>query len=95
MEDQGLYQLLEEGESLLYDIFLSGFHSVSSSTVEKCQRIEREFARYGMETGAKCFWILGQELLQRKNSFSYDIANLAHAYCCTEFYLKTAAEQIK
>lgn len=95
MSESVVLQLLDDGESLLCDLFLSGFNSVSMSTIEKCKALQKSYSDYGMKTGALCMKNLERELLQRKNSFSYDIAKLTKEYCYMDFYIKTAKEQLK
>jgi len=91
MNDDILY-LVQDTESLLSDIFLSGFHSVTNSSLEQLEQITKEFERYGMKNGMELLDKLKNELLKYKNSFNSSKADTTKIFCLLEFYLKNAYE---
>lgn len=91
MNNDILY-LIQDTETLLNDIFLSGFYSVTNSSLEQLKQLIKNFEQYEMKTGLKLLSEFENELLKYKNSFSGDKQKIAKTFCCLEFYLKNASE---
>lgn len=94
IDTSNLIQVINDTEYLLNDILLSGFHSVQISTMERLKLLEDIYDKYGMETGRKLVKELYNQLNKRKNSFEYDINEIAEIYCKLEFYIKNAGSRI-
>lgn len=84
--------VLMQTEDLLSDILLSGFQNVHDATLEHLHQLKKTYDSYGMDQGASLALTLHNELLKRKNSFSYDLENLMRAYSQMMFYIDTLIE---
>lgn len=94
-EDNAVLSLIEDAENVMQDIFLSGFHSVGVASVEKIEKLQEEFASYGMTTAKEYLHQLKEQLHLRRNSFSYDVNQLTKTFCILEFYFTTAKQRLK
>lgn len=87
-ESSVLTSLSNEIESLLEDIFLSGFHSIQNGTMEKLNALFQTLTLYGMEEGCSLLTHLKEQLSKYKDSFQADLSEAMDAYCQVEFYLE-------
>lgn len=90
-----LLSLLEETQYLLEDIFLSGFHSIQPSSLEKLTMLKSTYEAYDMSSGAVLIDTLLSELGKRRSSFQYCIDDITEIYCKLEFYLCNAKSYIE
>lgn len=87
-ESNIMITLADEIESLLEDIFLSGFHGIRQSTIEKLTDLYQTHKSYGMEEGCLLLTKLREQLIKFKDSFHVDIQDTMKAYSQVEFYLE-------
>lgn len=93
-EPAGLLLLVQETELLLEDIFLSGFHSIRTSTIDQLDQLSKQFEVYGMEEGRRTTAVLKQQLLMCKESFYGNKEETMKAFGRTEFYLEHLKSQV-
>lgn len=93
-EPSSLLLLVQETEALLEDIFLSGFHSIRSSTIDQLDHLAIRYESYGMEEGQRITAGLKQHLLKCKESFSGSKEETMKALGRMEFYLEHLKSQV-
>lgn len=86
--ENNLTLLAAETEAVLEDIFLSGFHSVRKSTIEKLDGLLKFYQSYNMKKGVSLILELKKQLVMKQESFCGDIDKIMAAYSKTEFYLE-------
>lgn len=87
-QENQLAGLASETESVLEDIFLSGFCSLRPGTIEKLLELSDLYESYGMKEGSELLFHLKNLLYQEKESFSTDLTAVMDSYCRLEFYLE-------
>lgn len=90
-----LLSLVDDTESVLEDIFLSGFSSIRQSTLDKLDELLRGYQTYGMKEGAALLEELIQQLKLRKESFASDIPRAMTAFSRMEFYLEHLRSRVE
>ena len=80
-------RLIEDTESILEDILLSGFQNIHSEILKEIAALEKKYEAHGMYHGKLLLHQLGEQLRARKNSIRYDIKALADSYSQVAFYL--------
>lgn len=89
INDNNTFTLLaEETESLLEDIFVSGFHGIRQSIIDKLSELLQIYKNYGMNEGYNLLHELMMHLIKQKDSFSFDISDTMKAYTQVEFYIE-------
>lgn len=91
MHEKGLIYLAQETEALLEDIFLSGFHGLRKSTVQKTEALQQKYQELGMSAGAALCTQLYAQLTRYMDSFEENTAQLMQLCGQLEFY----AEHLK
>lgn len=87
-EEKNLEDLMEDIENLMTDIFLSGFHAVQSSSLEKIAEKSETARKLGMKRLSGLLESLGLELNRKKSSFESDIIKITENFCRIEFYIE-------
>ncbi len=87
--------VISDTQNIMNDIFLSGFHSIQISTLERLKGIETAYYKLDMKTGGKLISHLYDELNKRVNSFKYDINNITEIFCRLDFYIENIKEYLR
>lgn len=87
-------ELLDETETLLNDLLLSGFQGVHEASLTQIQELMENYERLEMNTGIDLLYRLHEELMKRKSSFTYDLEKLMGLYSQLSFYLETCKTSI-
>lgn len=87
-EESVFLEIAAETETLLEEIFLSGFHSARKSTVSKIDEVKKMYEAYGMREGAALLQTLRDQMIRRQESFSTGASQVMQAYGRMEFYLE-------
>lgn len=82
-------KIVEDGEDIIYDIFLSGFHSVQPSIFTRLENFSKLCEKAGAKKGEKLSKDLRNKLNKRVNSFEKDIKELSLTFAQFEFYIRT------
>lgn len=83
-------RIVEDGEDIIYDIFLSGFHSTQPSVLERLEEFSKLCERAGAKRGEELSKKLREGLVKRVNSFDGDIRELSEIFSQFEFYIRVA-----
>lgn len=83
-------KLVEDGEDIIYDIFLSGFHGVQPSILTRLDEFSLLCEKAGAKKGESLAKELRDKLSKRVNSFDVDINELSLIFSHFEFYIRTA-----
>ena len=89
MESENTLEIIgDEIENILNDIFLSGFHSVPDSIIDRIEQKRKNCKNLGMKKAAELLSGLKDELNKRKNSFDYNSEFVAVFFTKMEFYIE-------
>lgn len=86
-------KVIEDGEEIIYDIFLSGFHSVQPSLLERLDQFSKLCEKAGAKKGEELSKRLRDGLNRRISSFDGDISELSKIFSQFEFYIRVAKKR--
>lgn len=81
-------KIVEDGEDIIYDIFLSGFHDTQPSTLDRLEEFSKLCEKAGAKKGEELSKKLKIELIKRVNSFEGNTKELSEIFSQFEFYIR-------
>lgn len=93
-KEEALEQLMADVESLLEDLYQSGFDTVHDSTLEALNHMTRRTAAYGMELLSRLLAQLAEGLTMRRHQLKKQEDGLLGVYAQIDRYVGVCRERI-
>lgn len=82
-------ELIDETESLLEELLLSGFQGVHQASHTQIEELLKNYEKLGMTSGIHYVRTLQKELIKRRNRLGDEVEELVKSYSQMVFYIES------
>jgi hypothetical protein len=95
VEHKTIGLLIEDIESILDSLFMSGLGSAPMNIIENCKNIADECKKYGLSYAGNKLTTIAEAIEKWRHSVEYDAAGVVHEFCVLSCYLNVIKSKVQ